>query len=332
MAKDLVLDEVHQRSNLAFNNEMEMLTFYLTDDQLYGINVFKIIEIMECPKVVTKVPHAHPVIKGNFDFRGHPISLFDLSDGLGLAPIDYRNALSYILVCEYSGTIQGFLISRPNMLINKSWNEIIRPNGTLYDNSYLTAITYHNNVTIQILDLEKLLVEILGAETNVSDDLLQKSKALSASQHHVLVLDDSKAACTMLGAALDQMHIQHTILNSAQEALDLLGQQLAENQGQCPYSLIVTDLEMPGMDGFSFTRKVREIPALAKVRLAVHSSLSNESNWEKVKQMGADDFIPKFSPDRFAEIVLQQIERIGAPPQQAATPSKGTRAPRTPRT
>ncbi|MBF0459767.1 MAG: chemotaxis protein CheV [Magnetococcales bacterium] len=313
MANESVLDEVFQRSNLAYSNEMEMLTFYLTDDQLYGINVFKIIEIMECPKVVTKTPHSHPVVKGNIDFRGHPISLFDLADGLGLTPIDYRNTLSYILVCEYSNTIQGFLVSRPNMLINKSWSDIIKPEGTLYDQSYLTAIAYHNSVSIQILDVEKLLVEIIGMDTSVSEELIQQSKNLSADQHQVLLVDDSKAACSMLGAALNQMNIAHTILNSAQEALNLLNKTLKENNGKCPYSLIFTDLEMPGMDGFTFTRKIREIAALANVRLVVHSSLSNKSNWEKAQEMGADDFIPKFSPDRFAETILKQLERSTLP-------------------
>ena len=311
MANESVMDEAHQRANLAFSNEMEMLTFYLTDEQLYGINVFKIIEIMECPKVVTKTPHAHPVIKGNIDFRGHPISLFDLADGLGLTPIDYRNALSYILVCEYSNTIQGFLVSRPNMLVNKSWSEIVKPDGALYDQSYLTAIAYHNAVPIQILDVEKLLLDIIGVDTNVSDELIKKSKVLSANRHQVLIVDDSKAACSMLSAALEQMDITHTVMNSAQAALDHLAVVLKENGGRCPYSLIFSDLEMPGMDGFTFTRKVRENPALAKVRLAIHSSLSNKSNWEKAKQMGADDFVPKFSPDRFAEILLEQFERAG---------------------
>lgn len=318
MAYESVMDEAYQRTNLAMSNEMEMLTFYLTDEQLYGINVFKIIEIMECPKVITKTPQSHPVIKGSIDFRGHPISLFDLADGLGLTPIDHRNSLSYVLVCEYSDTIQGFLVSRPNMLVNKSWSDIIKPAGALYDQSYLTAITYHNTVPIQILDVEKLLVDILGVDTVVSEELIQKSKALLASQHRVLVVDDSKAACKMLSDALGQLGINHTVMNSAQDALDHLSAVLKENNGQCPYSVIFSDLEMPGMDGFTFTRKVRENPALAQVRLAIHSSLSNQSNWEKAKQMGADDFVPKFSPDRFAEILLEQFEKSNIRPPSPA--------------
>lgn len=312
MSQDALMAEVDQRTNLAFSNEMEMLTFYLTDDQLYGINVFKIIEIMECPKVITKLPYAHPVIKGSIDFRGHPISLFDLADSMGLAPVDYENTISYVLVCEYSDTVQGFLVSRPDMLVNKNWGEIIKPEGASYDSSFLTAITYHNNVPIQILDVEKVLSEIVGIETEISADLIQRGVALSLSEHRILAVDDSKAACALLESAMGQLGLQYTVVTDAQEALDVLAHALAENGGRCPFTIIFTDLEMPGMDGFSFTRKVRENPALSSVYLAVHSSLSNRSNKEKAKQMGADDFIPKFAPDRIAGAILEQIEKVNA--------------------
>lgn len=309
--KDALMAEVNQRTNLAFSNEMEMLTFYLTDNQLYGLNVFKIIEIMECPKVVTKMPYAHPVIKGTIDFRGHAISLFDLAEGLGLEPVDYKNTISYVLVCEYSTTTQGFLVSRPNMLVNKSWGDIIKPDGAVYDSSFLTAITYHNDEPIQILDVEKILTEVVGIDTEISADLLKKSEILVKKEHHILAVDDSRAACKLIESALDQLGIRHTVVDNAPEALDILNQAL-DNKGRCPYTLIFTDLEMPMMDGFSFTRKVRENPKLAHVHLAIHSSLSNRSNREKAQQMGADDFIPKFTPDRIAQSILGQIEKANA--------------------
>ena len=312
MSQDALMAEVDQRTNLAYSNEMEMLTFYLTDKQLYGINVFKIIEIMECPQSITKVPYSHPVIKGSIDFRGHPISLFDLADGMGLTPIDYQNSLSYVLVCEYSDTVQGFLVSHPNMLINKNWNEIIKPEGSVYDSSFLTAITYHNGVPIQILDVEKVLSEIIGIKTTISDSLVQKGEAMDIGQHRILAVDDSKAACQLIETAMRQLGIQHTVVSDAQEALDILAQSVQENGGKCPFTIVFTDLEMPGMDGFTFTRKVRENPALAEIYLAIHSSLSNRSNKDKAQQMGANDFIPKFTPDRIAEVILTQVERVNA--------------------
>lgn len=316
MAEDALMAEVDQRTNLAYSNEMEMLTFYLTDEQLYGINVFKIIEIMECPKVITKMPYSHPVIKGSIDFRGHPISLFDLADGMGLEPLDYKNSISYVLVCEYSNTVQGFLVSRPNMLINKSWGDIIKPEGSVYDSSFLTAITYHNDQPIQILDVEKVLSDVVGIATAVSGGLLKEFEALPLNEHSILAVDDSKAACQLIESALDQIGVQHKVVTSAHEALNILTQSLEENGGLCPFTLIFTDLEMPGMDGFTFTRKVRENPALSKVYLAVHSSLSNRSNKEKAQQMGADDFIPKFVPDRIVGAILEQIKKVDS--QRAA--------------
>lgn len=151
MAHDELMAEVDQRTNLAMSNEMEMLTFYLTDKQLYGLNVFKIIEILETPKRVTKIPHAHATIKGEINFRGRSISMIDLAEYLGLQPVDYKNEVSYVLVCEYSTTTQGFLISQPNLLITKSWDDIIKPDGTVYNSSCLTAFVYHDGEAIQML-------------------------------------------------------------------------------------------------------------------------------------------------------------------------------------
>ncbi|MBF0624802.1 MAG: chemotaxis protein CheV [Magnetococcales bacterium] len=304
-----LMAEIDQRANLAYSNEMEMLTFYLTDRQLYGLNVFKIIEILECPKTITRIPGSHPAIRGNIDFRGHAISLIDLSQALGLAPHDLERELGYVMVCEYSTTVQGFLISHPNALIHKSWNDIISPTGDVYDSSYLTAITYEKDQPIQILDVEKVLSEIIGIEDRISAELVQRSSALQARTHHILAVDDSRAARQLISSALDQLNIRHTLFDNAAKALEALEQSVARKDAVCPYTLILSDVEMPVMDGFTFTRKVKANPRLAHIHLAMHSSLSNQSNAYKARQMGADDFIPKFQPDRIAGAILAQLEK-----------------------
>ncbi|MBF0286012.1 MAG: chemotaxis protein CheV [Magnetococcales bacterium] len=308
--QDSLMAEVDKRTNLAFSNEMEMLTFYLTDGQLYGLNVFKIIEILECPKHITQMPTAHPCILGAIDFRGHAIPLMDLSLALGMAPVAVKEVVSYVLVCEYSTSVQGFLIAQPNMLIQKNWDEIISPDGALYDSSYLTAITYYEENPVQLLDVEKILSDIIGIDTKISDPLVARSHALQAQKHHILALDDSKAARSMLTSALDQLGIQHTIVENGVKALELL--EASVKTGRPAYTLIFSDIEMPVMDGFTFTRKVKSNPALAGIHLALHSSLSNKSNEYKARQMGADDFIPKFSPDRIAQAVLDQLIKAEA--------------------
>lgn len=311
MNPDNFMAEVDQRTNLAFSNEMEMLTFFLTDGQLYGLNVFKIIEILECPRSITKMPRSEKSIKGAIDFRGRAISLIDLSEAMGLPPVDRSAGVSYVLVCEYSTTTQGFLIAEPNMLLHKKWDDIISPEGGIYDHSYLTAITYHEGETIQILDVEKILVEIIGIEERVSDDLLERSRRVVKEEHRVLAVDDSKAARALIESALDQIGIRHTVVDNAEKAFEALVGSL-EGEGADPFTLILSDIEMPVMDGFTFTRKVRAHPELKEIYLALHSSLSNKSNEHKAAQMGANAFIPKFQPDKIVGAILEQLGKAEA--------------------
>ncbi|MBF0416299.1 MAG: chemotaxis protein CheV [Magnetococcales bacterium] len=309
MTQDQLFQEINQRSNLAMSNEFEMLTFLLSDDQTYGLNVFKIIEIIETPKLITKIPNSHPNVKGEINFRDHPITLIDIGEYLGMAPIDCAKTISYVLVCEYSNTTQGLMVKEPKILITKSWDDIIKPEGEIYESSCLTAMTWHQNQPIQLLDVEKILHDIIGIETKISDAAIAHVKRLPTEKHHILAVDDSKAACELTRLVLSQMGIAHTVVTSAPKALELL-ESSVDSQGKCPFTLIFTDIEMPVMDGFTFTRKVKANPKLNNIFLSVHSSLSNKSNEEKAASAGANDFIPKFTPDNMANLIIRQIEKV----------------------
>lgn len=300
---DNILDEVDKRANLAFSNHMEMLTFYLADQQQYSINVFKIIEVIETPDTITKMPQAHPAVKGAIDFRGAAVTVIDLSQAMGMDPTNYQDDISYIIVCEYSNSTQGFLITHPNKLMNKSWNDIKRPTGSLYDSGYLTAITYDDldNAAIQILDIEKILGEIVGIDDQVSSDILQA--AGNVEDKRILVVDDSKSARVLVQSALDQLGVRYTILDDAEKAFNALESNL-QTESHDPYNLIISDIEMPGMDGFTFTRKVKSDQRFSEIPLVLHSSMSNESNRTKATQVGANGFIPKFQPNAIAKVVL----------------------------
>ncbi|MBF0143410.1 MAG: chemotaxis protein CheV [Magnetococcales bacterium] len=304
---DDLLTEVHQRANLALSNHMEMLTFFLTDGQQYGINVFKIIEVIETPKQITQMPHAHPAIIGAIDFRGRVVSTIDLSAGLGLPAVEFRQELSYVIICEYSGTTQGLLIARPDKLVNKNWEEIKKPSGSMLDSGYLTAITYDElGHSIQILDVEKILGEVVGVDEIVDKSLLEQGKSVQKQGHRVLVLDDSKAARKLLEGTLTQMGVDFALFEEGSKALEALREaRSAKDPG--PFDLIISDIEMPGMDGFTFTRTVKADPLLASIPLVLHSSMSNPSNRIKAMEIGADGFIPKFDPDEIARLILERL-------------------------
>ncbi|MGN7614183.1 chemotaxis protein CheW, partial [Magnetococcales bacterium HHB-1] len=135
--------------------------------------------MIETPKQITKVPKSHPAIVGAINFRERLVTAIDLSVGLSLTPIDFENELSYIIICEYSGTVQGLVISYPNKLINKSWEEVRTPSSGIQNSGYLTAITYENDDSIQILDVEKILGEIVGVDESLSDELLEEGRRLN---------------------------------------------------------------------------------------------------------------------------------------------------------
>ncbi|MBF0620633.1 MAG: chemotaxis protein CheV [Magnetococcales bacterium] len=304
-----VMDEVSQRTNLALTNQMEMLTFYLSDSQQYGINVFKIIEVIETPDTVTHVPQAHEAIVGAINFRDSMVTAIDIGIGLGLKPVDYKNDVSYIIVCEYSGTTQGLLISQPNKLMNRSWEDIKTPTGNFHNAAYLTALTYDvNDEAIQILDVEKLLGDIIGIEDYVPEELIATAKSEAFDEYRLLVVDDSRAARMLLRSTLDKIGLKYTMVESALKGLDVLKAMIKNDEKV--FDLIISDIEMPGMDGFTFTRKLKSSSKLSGIRLVLHSSMSNPSNRVKADQVGADGFIPKFQSDKVAEDVINQLRIV----------------------
>lgn len=306
-----MMDEIHQRANLAFSNAMEMLTFFLTDSQQYGINVFKIIEVLETPDRVTKMPQAHEAVVGAIDFRDRAVAVIDLAMAMGMPPVD-RSQVSYIIICEYSNSTQGFLISHPNKLLTKSWSDIHTPGEALSNAGYLTAITYDEAENpIQILDIEKILGEIVGIEDTVAQELVAAGRRAHVDRHRVMVVDDSKAARALLQSTLEQLGVAYEIHDGAEKALHSLESSAASGEGHA-FSLIISDIEMPGMDGFTFTRKVKSNPSLAPIHLVLHSSMSNQANRIKAEQVGANDFIPKFQPNEIARVVLNHLQAASA--------------------
>jgi two-component system chemotaxis response regulator CheV len=305
-AAGTLFDEIEKRTQLALSNQMEMLVFFLTDKQMYGINVFKIVEVLECPKTVTKMPNSHPMIKGTIDFRGKAVIVIDMSDFLGLVPQNYKNDLSYVIICEYNQNIQGFIINSPDKLITRSWEDIKSPAGLLSESHYLTAIAYSDDdKMIQILDIEKILNEVVGLGGDVPKELIDRKIAAEPQKHHILLIDDSKTAKMLVESVIEQLGFEHTYYDSAVKAFSAL----KENPGlKDKFDMVICDVEMPGMDGFTFTRKVKEDVKLKDMYVMLHTSMSNPTNKIKAEQVGADEFIAKFKPDVLAASIMETVK------------------------
>jgi len=286
------IDEAAQRTSLSISNQMEMLIFRLTDNQFYGINVFKIIEIVECPKRIDIVPHSHPASRGVIDFRGKAIAAIDLSLAVGLPHMNFKDELAYLIICEYNRQLTAFIIKSPEMLMTRSWSDIHKPKGV--NAKSLVAIAYTEaDEAVMLLDIETILSDVVGLDKGMEETCLD-SDNLDWSSLHILLVDDSRSALLLLQSLLDKLGCQHTSMQSATQALDFLNNSQEKNSPLV--NMVISDIEMPGMDGFTLVRTIRENPAFHDLKIMLHSSMSNPTNQIKAKQAGANDFVAKFDP------------------------------------
>lgn len=294
------LDEALQRSNLSQSNQMEMLTFRLTDNQLYGINVFKIIEIIECPNRIDRMPNSHPAVKGALNFRGNALAVIDLSEAVGLPTKNFHDELAYIIICEYNRSLTAFIVHAPDTLLTRNWQDIHKPEGV--NALSLVAIAYADSgEAIMLLDIESILSDVVGIDRDLTSAAMDCAAGKGGGRH-VLVVDDSRTAIMLLQSVLDKMGFTNTAMPSADKALDYLKSEHSR------VDLVISDIEMPGMDGFTFTRTLREHVDYKHLKVILHSSMSNPSNRLKAEQAGADRFVAKFDPDSLSVEILGLVE------------------------
>ncbi|NOQ93848.1 MAG: response regulator [Methylophaga sp.] len=303
-----MMDGVDQRTQLVGQNRLEMLLFRLGTKQKFGINVFKVKEAIPCPKL-TKIPNSHPVVRGVAHLRGETISIFDLAMGIGGRPIEDLSK-SFVIITEYNRSVQGFLVSNIERIVNTTWADILPPPSATGRNNYMTAITRIDDEIIEIIDVEKVMSEVVGADEAVSSDLVENYASQNAEfRPHILVADDSSVARNQVKRTMEQVGIDTTIVRDGKEALDQLKAWADEGiDVKNHIAMLVSDIEMPEMDGYTLTIEIRKDPRLQDIKILLHSSMSGTFNNNMVEKVGADKFIPKFSPDDLANTVQELLE------------------------
>ena len=301
-----VLEGVDRRTQLVGANRLELLLFRLDDPQIYGINVFKVQEVIRCPNL-THIPKAKSVVYGIANMRGKTIPVIDLGLALGKAPIE-DVASKFVIIADYNRSLQGFLVGGVERIVNMNWEDILAPPKGSGVGSYLTAVTRVDEKLVEIIDVEKVLEEIAGSKSKVSKNVLAEEQ--QSNQHfEVLVVDDSTVARNQIKRTLDQLGLKCTLAKDGKEALELLTSSVKkEGDIRKCFSLVISDVEMPNMDGYTLTTSIRRDPKLKELQVILHTSLSGIFNHAMVEKVGADNFIPKFDPDELASAVLKELE------------------------
>ena len=304
-----ILDSVNQRTQLVGQNRLELLLFRLVGPQRFGINVFKVREVLQCPKL-TSMPKQDPFIKGVAHIRGQTISVIDMSKAIG-GPAITQTDESFIIIAEYNRSVQGFLVAGVERIVTLSWKDMMPPPEGAGKASYLTAVTEIDNQMVSILDVEKVLNDISPVSTELSEGVGDTSIGEDLGERIVMIADDSTVARNQVKRALEPLGINMVLAKNGQDALD----QLTAIAATCEHSitekvaLMVSDIEMPEMDGYTLTAEVKGNDRMAKMPVILHTSLSGVFNNAMVEKVGAEDFIPKFHPDELATAVKKWLNQ-----------------------
>ena len=299
-----LLDAIDARTKLAGSNKMEILLFSLGSHEIFGINVFKVREVTNTPKI-TKTPNVPTGVQGFISLRGNIIPVIALSNFIN-AGESSNSSDETLIVTEFSRHTQGFLVHSVDRIIRVDWDKVKPPQDMLAGNEGLiTAITeLPDGRLISILDVEQLLASALG-ETPIPE----LARFNDGADRYIFFADDSQVARKNIVSVLDRMSIKYQQANNGLEAWEKLKSLAARSQqdGRPLHEslrLILTDAEMPEMDGYVLTKNIKSDRRFDGIPIVMHSSLSSQANRNMGMQAGVDAYVPKFDP-----IVLSETLR-----------------------
>jgi two-component system chemotaxis response regulator CheV len=315
-----VQQEVDERSNLTGTNKFELLLFRLGGDEngehseLFGINVFKIREIVAMP-AITKVAGSPEHVLGVVNLRGQIIQVLDLPSIAGVKPV---TGLNIMLVTEFARTTQAFAVESVEEIVRLDWSQVMSAEhsagtGMVTSIARLPAEGDQAPRLAQVLDVETILRDRNPeansyATQNVGAKMKLKDGAV------ILAADDSVVARALIEQGLDALGLPFVMTKSGREAWDQLNSiaTSAESEGKSVYdkvALVLTDLEMPEMDGFTLTRNIKSNARFGNLPVVIHSSLSGTTNEEHVKTVRADAYVAKFSAEELGRTLRSLLKQ-----------------------
>lgn len=309
-----VLSSVDARTKLAGHNRLELLVFGLDGGQRFGINVFKVREVIRCPHL-TSVPKAHPSIRGIADVRGHTMTIIDLAESVGMRALsESETENAFVIITEYNRAVQGFLVRSVDRIVNLSWQQIMPPPPGASVNNFVTAVARVENHLVEIVDVEQIFSNVVGVTDHISEDIMGEIAQTGAVGNMiVLVADDSFVARKQIKQVLDEVGVRSVLVKNGTEALNMLKKWASGPERMLDQLLmVISDVEMPSMDGYTLTTEIRRDERLKDIYVVLHTSLSGSFNQSMVQRVGANRFLPKFNPDEMARTLLQRIHAMQA--------------------
>ena len=320
------------------SNELEVLDFrmyeVLPDNSVYewalGVNVAKVKEVMPAPKNIFKCPGLPPEILGITKIRQEVVPIFKLDIWM---KIKTNHPNKHLIVMEFLGEVIGTLVHETKRIRRIRWSDIKQPPKSLQEKlrgkivgiiPIEDTLKGNKDSLLLLLDFEGILHELgmvrmfgeisSSIKTQVEEDKKTLKEESQIEALRVLILEDSSLARRVLKETLEKAGFEVLEAQSGIEALKIL-EELEKKAAQAGKKIsdyiqcIISDIEMPGMDGLTFTKKLRENPKYDEIPIIINTTLSDSGGIQKAKQVGADEYIVKFKHPNLPKLILDLIEK-----------------------
>jgi len=306
--------EIDERTKLAGNNKFELLLFRLGEApgsgqrELFGINVFKVREVLVMP-AVTELANANEHLMGVANIRGQIIPVINLPAVVGCDP---KKGLNILMVTEFGRTIQGFAVEDVREIVRLEWDQVL-PAEASHAGAAITGIARLDGATAdtrlaQVLDVEQILKNVMPVTTEEINREVVGPELVLPEGAVILAVDDSAVARSVIELGLKAMGVSYIMTKTGKEAWERL-QAISDDaiaHGKSvkdKVAVVLTDLEMPEMDGFTLTRLIKQDPRFKTIPVVIHSSLTGTTNENHVKNVGANAYVAKFAPRELAATI-----------------------------
>lgn len=308
-----LMQSIDARTQLAGTNRLEVLLFSLGKngtsgrEEVFGINVFKVREVMHIPEI-THAPDMPDAVEGMVSLRGVMVPVINLSKFCNLQS---DNRPEILMVTEYNKHVQGFLVHSVDTIERLNWDDVKAPPSMIASRlgGLVTAVSeLQDQRLVMIMDVERVLAETAGfyEDEDIYSGITSHEKGKKIT---VLFADDSSVARGQIKRTLDHMGVKHIGVTNGAEAWDKLNELADKKHADIGTStkavdFILTDVEMPEMDGYVLTRKIKSDERFKDIPVVMHTSLTAEANQCLGKGVGADAYVPKFEPKELAATLV----------------------------
>ena len=296
-----LMNMIDQKARLAGSNKMELLLFSVGGRETFGINVFKVREVCET-MAITKTPNMPVGVEGIISLRGSIIPVIDLASCLSMP---FEGARTKLIITEFSSHTQAFLVADVDRIVRVDWDHVKTPQSVSANAlGLITAITeLSDGKLVSILDVEQILANVIGEDVVPDLEPLETRNPVS-----VFFADDSGIARKKIIEVLEKMKLPYQYAVNGAEAWEKLkavaGRSDQEKKAvHETIGLVLTDAEMPEMDGYVLTRHIKDDKRFEGIPVLMHSSLSSIANQKLGQQVGVDAYVPKFNPEDLARMI-----------------------------